>query len=187
MCSNFQCFPQFCSDKDTLLKVWVKRGMCFEGMQKEENVVLFCVTVRTDISVCVLIMVQTELPLWCFHVSISIQRESGRAATPNRWNKFNDQLKWEPTLSGLRHFNALSSRAWIKVVMTLCRLLLSIKHFAELCSCCDYTSASICDFCSPAGSQEAYVLVYPGAIKLKFVGLIILYFPESFSSHFFQT
>lgn len=85
----------------------------------------------------------------------SIQRESGRAATPNRWNKFNDQLKLEPTLSGLRHFNALSSRAWLKVVMTPCCLLLSIKHFAELCSCCDHTSASICDFCSPAGSQEA--------------------------------
>lgn len=159
--------------------------MCFEGMQKEEYVFLFCVTAWTDNSLCVLIMVQIELPLWCFHASISIQRESVRAATPNRWNKFNDQLKWEATLSGLRHFNALSSRASIKVVMTPCCLLLSIKHFAELCSCCDYTSASICDFCSPAGSQEAYVLVYPSAIKPKFVELIVLYFPES-SSHFFQ-
>lgn len=183
MCSNFQCFLQFCSDKGTLLRTWIKRGMCFEGMQK---VVLFGETLWTDISLCVLIMVQTELTLWCFHASISVQRESIRAATPNRRNEFNDQLKWEATLSGLRHFNALSSRNWIKVVMTPCCLLLSIKHFAELCSCCDYTSVSICDFCSPAGSQEAYVLVYPSAIKPKFVELIILYLPESFSSHLFQ-
>lgn len=149
---------------------------------------LFCVRVQIDISLCVLIMVQTELPLWCFHASISIWRESVRAATPNIWNKFNDQLKWEAILSGLRRFNALSSRASIKVVMTPCCLLLSIKHFAELCPCCDYTSVSICVFCSPAGSQEAYVLVYLSAIKLKFVEpiIIILYFPESFSCHFFQ-
>lgn len=71
-------------------------------------------------------MVRTDLPLRCFYSSDAIQRETGRAATPNRWNEFNDPLKWEPALSGLRHFNALSLRASIKVVMTPCCLLLPI-------------------------------------------------------------
>lgn len=132
--------------------------------------------------------VQTDLPLWCFHASDAIQRESGRAATPSRWNKFNDQLKWEPTLLGLRHFNALSFRAWIKIVMTPCCLPLPIKHFAEPCSCWDYISGSIYDFCAPACSQQEYVfLTYPSAIKPKFVELTILYFFEFLSFHFFQT
>lgn len=135
---------------------------------------------------CVLITVRTDLPLWCFHASEAVQRESGRAANPNRWNKFNDQLKWEPTLSGLRHFNASSLRAWIKIVMTPCCLLLPIKHFAEPCSHCDYVSGSIYDLWHSASSQEVYVFTYPSVIKPKFVELTILYFLNSSPSTSFK-
>lgn len=144
MCSNFHlCFLPFCSNKNTLWKAGVKRGMCFKGMQRKKMHFLFCTAVQAAFCECVLIMAWTDLLLWCFHASDAIQKESGRAATPNIWKKLNDQLKWEPTSSDLRHFSASSLSVRIKTVMTPCCLLLHIKNFSGPCSCYDYVSGSI--------------------------------------------
>lgn len=100
----FPCFLQFCGDKDTLLKVWVKGGMCFERMQRRKCI--FVLHKSPNRYLC--LYVRVLIMVWTLD---AVQRESGRAATPNRQIKFNDQLKWEPMLSGLRCFNALSLRA----------------------------------------------------------------------------
>lgn len=127
------CFLQFFSDQDTHLRSRVKVGVYFwEGVTEQENIFPSYISQNRGFFVFFFkLSPRQHVVLQCFQSSEVIQKEAAGAVTPNRWNKFTDQLEQEPTLSAFKKcFMTYLIKPDLKwwVFSVHCSLRLSILH-----------------------------------------------------------